>query len=158
MERLEKLLDLPDYKVVLEQIEDFEKERIYCRHGKEHFRDVARIAYILSLENKLELSKEMIYVTAFLHDMGRAYEYKGFCSHESGSVLMALDWLPKCGFTEEQIKEIITAIKEHRKNGADGTLGKVLYQADKLSRDCFSCKAQAACKWPDEKKNRHILY
>jgi hypothetical protein len=37
-------------------------------------------------------------------------------------------------------------------------LARVLYQADKLSRCCFQCAAQAECKWNEEKRNKTILY
>lgn len=160
MERLNHLLRLPEYRKVQSKIADYEQERIYCRHGIDHFRDVARVAYILSLEEQLLIDKELIYVTAFLHDIGRMYEYEGKCSHESGSILLALNWLPDCGFHAEEIKIITDAIAAHGKKHKiqPKTLGDILYRADKLSRDCFQCKATDTCKWTEEQKNKGITY
>lgn len=160
MERFYKLLDMKEYIQAQQMIEQYEERRIYCGHGKEHARDVARIAYMISLEEKMAIDKEIIYVTAFMHDMGRAYEYQGACSHESGSIVMALNWLPKCGFKEQEIEQIIEAIKTHREKdkAKEQTLGALLYRADKLSRDCFYCKASDTCKWPSEAKNKKIIY
>lgn len=160
MKRLEKLLHLEQYQAAQKKIEKCEENRKYCRHGREHFLNVARIAYILCLEEKLEVSKELVYTAAFLHDMGRCYEYDHLCSHESGSIIMAQNWLPECGYTEDEIKQIAQAIAVHRekKKGKPHTFGAVLCQADKLSRDCLNCKAKEGCKWPEEKKNKQITY
>lgn len=160
MERLNQLLHMQEYMEAVEKIEKFEETRIYCGHGMEHFRDVARIAYMIALEEQSGFQKELIYVTAFLHDMGRAYEYEGHCSHESGSVVLALNWLPKCGFSEEEIAMAVEAIQTHRdrEKVTKHTLGDILYRADKLSRDCFTCKAIDSCKWAEEEKNMKIVY
>lgn len=160
MERLCKLLEMKEYIQAQQMIEKFEERRIYCGHGKEHARDVARIAYMISLEEKTAFDKEMIYVMAYMHDMGRAYEYQDVCSHESGSIVMALNWLPKCGFNEQEIEQIVEAIKTHRQKeqAKKQTLGALLYRADKLSRDCFCCRASDTCKWPPEAKNKQIIY
>lgn len=160
MKRLDKLLHMQQYREAQHKIEKFEESRIYCRHSREHFIDVARIAYILALEEQLKVSKELIYTAAFLHDMGRCYEYQELCSHESGSIVMALNWLPECGYLEEEIKIIVEAIALHRSENkiVPDTLGSVLYRADKLSRDCLNCKARETCKWPEEKKNLTINY
>lgn len=160
MKRLNQLLSKKEYQEAQDKILELERDRIYCGHTREHFIDVARIAYILSLEENLHLDKELVYTTAFLHDIGRACEYRGECSHESGSVLMALNLLPECGFSEEEIKKITSAIGTHRdkKSVKQGTLGDVLYRADKLSRDCVHCRAKDTCKWSEEEKNNQINY
>lgn len=160
MERLNKLLRMQEYMETVEKIERLEKERIYCGHGLEHFRAVARIAYMISLEETSTYPKEIVFTVAFLHDIGRAYEYESICSHESGSVLLALKWLPECGFSQEEIKLITDAIATHRdkKKVTSDTLGDILYRADKLSRDCFNCIAIDSCKWTQEEKNWNIIY
>lgn len=160
MERFHHLLSMPEYREAQEQIDSLEKTRIYCGHSRNHCMDVARIAYILVLEEQLSISKEMTYTTAFLHDIGRANEYLGQCSHESGSVLMALKLLPKCGFNDEEIHQISDAIANHRQCGMqeEKTLAHILYRADKLSRDCADCNASATCKWTDGEKNDVIQY
>ena len=160
MERLHKLLYMQQYKQAQRMLEIYEENREYCKHGKDHCRDVARIAYMISLEEKLDIEKEIIYATAFLHDMGRIYEYQNVCSHESGSIIMAMNWLPECGFSKAEIREIVEAIKAHGKKGriGDSSLGKVIQRADKLSRDCFCCQARSSCKWPKEMMNMQIRY
>ena len=50
----------PLYQKHCEKIQELEKDRIFCRHTPEHFLDVARLMYIYSLENKLNLSREII--------------------------------------------------------------------------------------------------
>lgn len=160
MKRLNQLLNREEYQKAQSEILELEQDRIYCGHGRAHFADVARIAYILALEEDLHLDKEIVYATAFLHDIGRAYEYRGECSHESGSVLMALNLLPECGFSEEEIETIVSAIATHRdkKSVKKGTLGAILYRADKLSRDCLYCGAKETCKWTEVEKNDQIKY
>ena len=72
----------PLYQKHCEKIQELEKDRIFCRHTPEHFLDVARLMYIYSLENKLNLSREIIYATALLHDIGRAQQYLSGISHD----------------------------------------------------------------------------
>ena len=43
----------PLFQSSFQRIQEWEKDRIYCRHGMEHFLDTARIAYIRSLEDRL---------------------------------------------------------------------------------------------------------
>ena len=43
------------------RIEQLEQQRIFCRHGLEHLLDVARIAWILTMEDQLPLDKEIVY-------------------------------------------------------------------------------------------------
>lgn len=37
-------------------------------------------------------------------------------------------------------------------------LRSLLYNADKLSRNCFACAASDSCYWPESQKNHEILY
>ena len=37
-------------------------------------------------------------------------------------------------------------------------LEEIIYKADKLSRQCFNCKAEKECYWSSEKKNFKITY
>jgi len=50
MERLNRILRHPLWKGALQQIEELESERIFCRHDLDHFLHVARIAYIENLK------------------------------------------------------------------------------------------------------------
>ena len=134
----------PLYQKHCEKIQELEKDRIFCRHTPEHFLDVARLMYIYSLENKLDLSREIIYATALLHDIAGA--------EIAGKILADLH------FTEQEKEEILSAISQHRTDGSDNVLAMLLYKADKKSRNCFSCSAASECYWPSEKKNLTIEY
>ena len=134
----------PLYQKHCEKIQELEKDRIFCRHTPEHFLDVARLMYIYSLENKLNLSREIIYATALLHDIAGA--------EIAGKILADLH------FTEQEKEEILSAISQHRTDGSDNVLAMLLYKADKKSRNCFSCSAASECYWPSEKKNLTIEY
>ena len=134
----------PLYQKHCKKIQELEKDRIFCRHTPEHFLDVARLMYIYSLENKLNLSREIIYATALLHDIAGA--------EIAGKILADLH------FTEQEKEEILSAISQHRTDGSDNVLAMLLYKADKKSRNCFSCSAASECYWPSEKKNLTIEY
>ena len=47
---------------------------------------------------------------------------------------------------------------EHRKGRATSELGDLLFEADKRSRPCFRCEAEAECNWKSSQKNRKIKY
>lgn len=157
MERFNKLIQDEDYKLCLEKIRVCEKERIFCRHDVQHFLDVARLCYILALESGCDVSKEVIYTCAFLHDIGKWQQYTENIPHETASHQLAKPLLEKYRFDENEQQQILSAILQHRK-GAEKGLGRLMYQSDKLSRDCRSCKAYTACNWTEEAKNNTISY
>ena len=66
----------------MEHLAEYEKNRIFCRHGMDHLMDVARIAYIENLEKNCGISKEIIYGAALLHDIGRYLQYTEGIPHE----------------------------------------------------------------------------
>ena len=76
MERIQAICNHPLWKESVEQIRILEQERIFCKHNPQHFLDVARLAWIENLEKNLEISKELIYAAAFLHDIGRHLQYQ----------------------------------------------------------------------------------
>ena len=137
-----------------------ERNRQFCRHDMQHFLDVARIGWILCLERELNISKEMVYAAALLHDIGRGMQYREGVHHDEASVLLAGHILPKCGFSAVQTKEICDAIAGHRMSSevteCRTDLGKILEEADHASRCCFACGAEPECYWPKEKKNLEI--
>ena len=53
--------------------------------------------------------------------------------------------------TEQPPAELLQ--EENKKN----ELADYLYRADKLSRNCFVCKAKDKCKWSEEKKNATLI-
>ncbi len=159
MERVDKILNNNIYNQCMAGIEKAEEKREFCLHDTEHSLAVARIAYIINLEEKLGFDKECIYAMALLHDIGRCKEYEeGTPHHEAGSVIAA-DVLKNCGFSEEEIYEITSAISSHKQISDDVSnkeLKYILYRADKLSRNCFECKMYDECYWDEEKKNQTI--
>lgn len=162
MERINWILKHPLYLSAYHTLEELEKDRIFCRHQLPHLLDVARIAYIRSLEQSLAIPKPVIYAAALLHDIGKGEQYLNQIPHELASYELAktiLTDMPEylC-FSPEEQEQILAAIRNHR--SADSTisvLDKLLRESDKASRNCFACPAQQACNWSDTKKNMEIL-
>lgn len=180
MERVEQIRNHPLYKMNQKRIDELEVNRIFCCHSVNHSLDVARILYIFVLEQGLSYKKDIIYATALLHDIGRGLEYEEQVSHHDMGVKLAKDILGDCDFSGEEIALITEAIAGHHtssvpmeeirnlpvqqimdlqweKNGTD-LFKELFYQADKMSRNCFECKASEACYWKQEKRNLKITY
>lgn len=104
----------------------------------------------------MNISKEIIYSTALLHDIGRWIEYEGGESHEKASYKLSGEILNQCGFNDKEKEIILDGILNHRNNNSEG-FNKVMYLADKKSRACFLCNAEKLCKWSKEKKNLDII-
>lgn len=158
MKRVEALLAHPDFKAYVARTEELETTRRFCRHGFQHLIDVARIAYILMLENgnidKFAVSfdlnrrtgKEIIYAAAFLHDIGRWKEYETGRDHAVISAELAMDILAETGFSQTESGLITAAILEHRRWTENmSMLGQHLFKADKFSRPCDRCDAAEEC-------------
>ena len=114
--------------------------------------------YIYSLEDKLDLSREIIYATALLHDIGRAQQYLSGISHDIAGAEIAGKILTDLHFTEQEKELLLSSIGHHRKGDSCSTLAALLYKADKQSRNCFLCSAASECYWSDDKKNMKIEY
>lgn len=143
----------------INKIEDDEKTRVFCKHDLSHLMDVARICYIINLEENLNIDKDLIYVTALLHDLGRADEVDTGINHSILSQEIAQEILKDLDFNDESKQRIINAIKHHRTNEEnDDRFIEIFYKADKLSRMCFRCPARSICNWPEEKKNKTVIY
>lgn len=155
MKRVNKLLRHPKYQNYIRKIPSLEADRKFCVHDMEHFLSVARLSYIMSLEEGLNIDKEVIYATALLHDVGRVLEYQDGTPHHEASAKIASELLPECDFGEAEQKEIIVAILNHRKLANKG-FAAVFYRADKLSRNCFECQSGDECNWSNEKRNKEI--
>lgn len=155
MERVDRILRHEAFRFHLRQNEEAERERRFCKHGIEHFLDVARIAAIMNLEEELSIEKEIIYATALLHDIGKHVQYEDGTPHELAGAELAPSILQDCGFHAEEVEQIVDAILVHRKSEVreEPNLRGLLYRADKASRACFACKAQKDCNWKDGKKN-----
>lgn len=158
MERVNKIISSPYFKQAIEKTELAETDRIYCLHGFDHAADVARISYIISLEEGASIQKDIIYAAALLHDAGRFMQYCDGTPHQKASIELAEGILPECGYNKTEIAEIISAIDCHRRGETKNRLGEILQKADNLSRLCFNCKARSGCKWSSDEMNMTITY
>ena len=158
MKRVWNIISHPSYQENLNRNMEAEKKRIFCVHDMQHFIDVARLAYIFKLERGYAVSKEMIYAAAFLHDIGKWQQYEQGIPHESASSELAGEILVDAGFDEEECEYIIAAIRFHRKGNGSSELDEVLYDADKISRNCYTCVVQDECNWEEEKKNLKVTW
>ena len=172
MERLQAVLSHPDFAAYLKLNEEQEVNREFCRHQLQHALDVARIYYILCLEEgqdgslleelgsgSISQARELIYATAILHDIGRWKQYLNpDLDHAQEGAILAEPILQDAGFNQDEIKVGLAAIRAHRNPHARG-LGKLLYRADKLSRNCKKCQARNKCyKLTDMESGESILY
>lgn len=147
MNRVRAILDDSEYEHYLKLIDQAEAERVYCRHDYHHALSVARLAYLLALEEKLELPyelKPLIYAAGLLHDIGRWVEYVEGEDHCAAGARLAKPLLLRVGFNQGETRQILAGIREHRKP-AGSTLGRLLAEADDLCRDCYRCSASADC-------------
>lgn len=158
MERVNRIIEHSAWKSCLEKNAGQEKGRLSCHHDLAHFMDVARIARIENLEKELGVDPEMIYAAALLHDIGKHLQYTDGIPHEEGSAALAQGILQDCGFTREEQREILSAIRLHRnpETGGREDLAGLLYRADKASRLCMLCPVWSECNWSNKKNNRTI--
>lgn len=156
MDRVNKILSNEKYNALLKRLNKLEENRVFCKHNIEHFLDLARIAYIKVLEEKLDYKKEVIYAVALLHDIGRVYEYENGTAHDKASANIAKEILKEIDFSFEEKELIIECIEGHRNEGYS-KLSKIISESDKLSRKCFICTSEKDCYWDEDKKNILIL-
>lgn len=157
MQRVNEILSHPQYQQAMAKLNALEMTRIFCKHGLDHSLNVARIMTIKALEEKYTFSKDLIYATALLHDIGRSLAYENGLDHEGQSGLLASQILPECHFDSDEIHQILTAIVGHNDAALNAPLAKLLKYADKMSRNCFCCNAIAHCYWPEDKKNKGVF-
>lgn len=171
MGRIQGILSHPDFEKYLKLNEKQEVDREFCCHQLQHALDVARIYYILCLEAErknalfelqemsMEKIKELVYGIALLHDIGRWRQYLDHnLDHAEESAILAKPILKDCDFSTYEIEIVLKAIRAHRDSHAHG-LGKILYRADKLSRDCKHCQARDKCHRLNSMETReNILY
>ena len=159
MPHIDAILQDERFQHGLQRITELEKDRIFCCHGFVHLLDVARIAWIVALEQQIPVQKHIVYGAALLHDLGRYRQYEEQTPHHQASAELAEAILPEAGYTDDETKQIIDAIWQHGTEPTEqGALARILYDADKLSRTCFQCSAQTECKWKEDKRNKTILY
>ena len=158
MNRLDKILKNEKFRAYLDKTADYEKDRIYCLHDIAHAFDTARIAYIKSLEGGVKIDKEIIYAAALIHDIGRCAQYDDGTPHDEASVILGREILEECGFGADEIRQILTAVAEHRTDKERSVLGRILFEADNKSRMCMLCDARPTCKWKIEDMNMEVEY
>lgn len=160
VEKWNRILHHPVFIETLAAIREQEKDRVFCHHDLNHLLDVARISWIAVLEQNLGLSKDAVYGAALLHDLGRWKQYTSQKPHHIAGAELAQRILPDAGYTEEEIANITEAILYHGEVSTEHPkkLALLLYQADKLSRNCFLCEAQPQCKWPVTQQNNDLRY
>jgi uncharacterized protein len=157
VQRIEAIIAHESFEAYMKLNEKTEIGREFCCHQLQHALDVARIYYILYLEWEKDKmagefeninsrqAKELIYAIGLLHDIGRWKEYlDDNLDHAEEGAALAEPILKDAGFNSLEIEIAQKTIKAHRDPGASG-LGRILYRADKLSRNCQSCKAQDKC-------------
>lgn len=140
------------------RLEANEADREFCCHQMSHLLDVARIAYIRVLERNLPFRKEVVYAAALLHDIGKAAQYEDGEPHELVGARIAQEILLDIeGFDSREKTMVVAAVAQHRRWSNESTpLGRLLYEADKVSRNCFVCAKQNECNRPDERRNMGV--
>lgn len=163
MEKINKILTDKRFQEYVDKNLMAEKDREFCNHSFEHMLSVARIAYILVLEQDLEseFSRETVYASGLLHDIGRWKEYETGKDHALLSAELARVILEEAGFDRKETAGIIRAIKDHR--GSEETkrdlLGDILHRADILSRPCWNCPVGEKCyKFDQMPTNQGLCY
>ncbi len=148
MELVQRILNHPQFKKYMELNSKAEKDRKFCLHDTQHVMDVARVAYIISLENKYDLDKEIIYITALLHDIAKWKQYSQKADHATEGAVLAREILEDLNIDKGDTEMILNAIAMHRKKEGHSTpLSKVLYEGDKSCRQCVSCSMVEECNW-----------
>ena len=183
MERVNRILSNPAYQEAIRKNEELERDRRYCHHDMAHFLDVARIAMLLAVKEKLPISQAqklsisqaqelshlqvqevpimeaLVYAAALVHDIGRYRQYEDGTPHEQASAELAPKILLESGFDQKETDVIVDAVRSHRNENIaeERSLRGLLYRADKLSRACFACFARQECNWSADKKNMQIV-
>ena len=161
MPRVTAIWNHPQFQRELRRLNDLERDRMFCRHGLAHLLDVARIAWILNLEDDLGLDRELVYAAALLHDIGKGEQYLKGTPHEAAGEKIASEILATLDsdifMTVSEARAVLRAVRGHRHLRQDAEpLEELIYRADKRSRMCFACPVADRCNWPAEKRVRFI--
>lgn len=160
MDRRNQIYNHKLYQEYLKKNEVAEADRRFCHHDMVHFLDVARLAMIMKHQQDINVSEDLIYAAALLHDIGRWQQYEDKIPHEQASARLAPTILRECGFDAGEEEMVIEAVSNHRNSEVKDAmdLNGLLYRADKMSRSCFACKTEADCNWKNDKKNYYIQW
>ncbi len=164
MDKVHRIINHPDFQLYLRNNRHLEKNRIFCTHDFDHLLAVARLTYLLLVEQgEQPIIKELAYAAGLLHDIGRWREYTENIDHALAGAELARPILETSGFKPAEIELILTAICEHRQDGRPGgsrhPLSRALYSADLFSRLCFRCPARESCrKYPHLPQGENLCY
>ncbi len=154
MNRPELILTHPLFVATLRKIEESEQNRIFCRHEMTHFQMVFQLMRAKSQGEKWAVSADILFACAYLHDIGRAEQYENATPHDIASLAYAKVILTDCGYTDDEVTAVLSAIAVHRREEDGAPHARQLYWADKKSRPCRECDASGACNWSEDKKNK----
>ncbi len=162
MKRVNIIIADPEYKEYLQKNSDAEKSREFCSHHFEHMLSVARITWLLLLEEGTPyISREIAYAAGLLHDIGRFREYEDGTDHAAYSAELAQPLLQRAAFSETESALIGKAIAQHRSKQAVtdhiSPLSSALRRADKYERTCFLCAARFQCNKVETQPHRYEL-
>ena len=163
MKRVNLILHDEQYRVYLLKNKALEEYRSFCNHNLEHMLTVARLVYLLLIENHLGdvISKELAYAAGLLHDIGRWKEYQDGTDHAAHSAALAEPILERAGFDHSEIDLISRAIAQHRgkehPKSHYSPLSLSLRKADKLARLCFQCGTLKDCKSAEKRPHTEML-
>ncbi|MHB1393541.1 MAG: HD domain-containing protein [Clostridia bacterium] len=159
MEIVDKILKHPKFSKYLKLNAKAEKKRKFCRHDLQHAVDVARVACIIALENKFDLSKDMIYAAALLHDIAKWKQYNEKVDHAMEGAVLAKEILKDTGMNVQEAELILDAIRSHRTIGENNSpLSMVLYTGDKACRLCIQCGMIDECNRFEDGKQPDFQY
>lgn len=145
------------YLDTIGELARLEQNRIFCRHDMEHFLSVARITLLLCRELHIAADPDTVYTAALLHDIGRVEQYRYGTPHDRAGAQKAQIILERVGCEDSMRRHVVLLIECHRDDCLpEASLEAVFRRADKQSRLCFSCGAQAECFWSKEKRNMKI--
>lgn len=174
MKYTDYILNHPEFIRIQKKISELETDRIYCHHELAHALDVARMAWIYYLEDfcasekslsdrdQLESRRDIVYVCALLHDIGRAAQYETGIHHSLSGVKAARAILSDIGFPQDQAEIVLSVISDHHTAECGGGLTdwgleKYIHRADHDCRLCFLCQAADTCKWSEQARNNTIV-
>lgn len=157
MKRVDNIIHHELFRNTLHEMNQWEKDRIFCHHNIEHLLSVARIMLLLAAEEGIAMQKDVLYATALLHDLGRIYQYQNGEDHAMAGIHLAQEILKESSYTQEEQDAMIEAILNHNKKEVSNELGRLLQKADKLSRNCFLCLAREECYWAEMEKNQGVI-
>ena len=141
------ILKNAEYKSYIEQNCKADSGRKLCSHNLQHAIDVARVAYIISLENGYGIEKDIVYCAALLHDVAKWMQIQNKeLDHAGEGALLAEKILVEIGMDVKVTAAIKDAIIKHRfKDAGASNLARVLYDADKSCRLCQQCENIENC-------------